>query len=149
MLTIAVDCDETIADLMAEWLRRYNRDFNDNLTKDQIKTWEIEEYVKPEARTKIFEYLQYPDLYDFVQPIPGAKEGLAYLRAQGFKVVIVSSCVLNQTDMKMNWCVKHGMVKPLHTNDRVVPDFVGMTDKSLILADAMIDDRLKNLTDVH
>jgi len=37
---VAVDVDEVIANLLEEWLKRYNRDFSDNLTIEKItKNW--------------------------------------------------------------------------------------------------------------
>jgi len=149
-LTVGVDVDGVVADLHKEWLRRYNTDFNDNLTEEDIKTWAIQEYVKPEARVlnknglmPIFQYLQDPDLYEQTPEIPHAREGLEYIRRRGHDVVLVSSCVLNQADQKMHWVINHKMITPLRGDTLL--DFVAMSDKRFLKADALIDDRDKNV----
>src|SRR6266705_1995637 len=85
-LTVGVDVDGVLADLHLEWIRRYNRDFNDTLTSEDVTTWEIGAFVKPEALVKnangvapLFQYLQDADLYAHVPEIPGAREGLEYI----------------------------------------------------------------------
>ena len=149
-LTFGVDVDGVVADLHKEWLRRYNADFNDTLTEEDIKTWAIQDYVKPEARVlnknglmPIFQYLQDPDLYEKTPEIPHAREGLDYIRHRDHDVVLVSSCVMNQADMKMRWVAEHKMVKPLRGDTLL--DFVAASSKHYLRVDALIDDRDKNV----
>jgi len=40
-MVIAVDVDDTVADLVTPWLARYNRDFDDTLEKESITSWDI------------------------------------------------------------------------------------------------------------
>ena len=40
-LTIAVDVDDVVADLITEWLKRYNHDYNDTKTPADITQWAI------------------------------------------------------------------------------------------------------------
>src|SRR5260370_31886218 len=125
---------------MEEWLRCYNGEFNEYLKVDDIHSWAIDEYVKPEAQKEIefngvllpaiFKYLQDPDLYEKIELVNGAKEGIDYIRRRGHDIVIVSSCVINQTDMKMNWLIKHRIVNP-HSGD-TLKDFIGASNKDLI-----------------
>src|SRR6266436_5740874 len=151
-LTVGIDVDSVIADLHKEWLRRYNRDFNDSLVSEDITKWAIDEFVKPEALIKnangiapLFQYLQDPDLYEHVPEIPNAREGLEYIRRRDHDVVLVSSCVMNQADQKMRWVVAHKMVKPARGDTLL--DFVASSNKSLVRTDALIDDRDKNVRD--
>jgi 5'(3')-deoxyribonucleotidase len=141
---VAVDVDDVLADLHREWILRYNRDFNDTLTVEDMKTWKISEAVKPEAVPRIFEYLKDKDLYDAIVPIQGAKEGVRVLKEMGFRVVYATACVEGMADQKVNWLVEHGFLYEKDPWSKAVGlygDFVMAGDKSLVHADYLIDDR--------
>ena len=53
-LTIGVDCDDVVISLVPTWLSLYNKDYNDNLTPEQITDWDVGLFVKPECDNKIF-----------------------------------------------------------------------------------------------
>jgi 5'(3')-deoxyribonucleotidase len=140
-LVIAVDVDDVVADLITEWLRRYNRDYQDTLTQEHIKAWEIDRFVKPECGTAIFQYLASRTLYDCVKPVYGALEGVQRLRLAGHRVVFVTSSNAVQAGRKMQWLQRHGFLGDSHEQ----PDYYVANDKSLIAADLLIDDRPKNV----
>lgn len=138
-MIIACDGDAVCCDLMPEWLRRYNQDFNDTLTLDRIRGWGLHEYVKPECGHKIYEYLGDPDLYASVQPVEGALAGVRLLREMGHTVVFATSCHYGMTDQKARWFERHGFsaAKP----DGGLPrDFIAINDKLKLDADLLIDD---------
>ena len=56
MKTIILDVDDVVLNLVPNWLKLYNRDFNDNLTKEQITEWNITKFIKPEAKYSIYQY---------------------------------------------------------------------------------------------
>src|SRR5574342_262574 len=140
-MIIGVDVDDVVADLVSEWLTRYNKDYNDSLRLDQINTWSIVELVKPECRARIYDYLSSETLYSSIRPITGAKKGVLALREAGHRVIFVTSCVRGMFDRKWQWLINHGFLQPsLHTID-----FIAATDKALIKVDLMIDDRLETV----
>jgi 5'(3')-deoxyribonucleotidase len=47
---IGVDQDWVLAKLTEKWVDYYNTIFNDNLDIKNIKTWNIIDFIKPEAR---------------------------------------------------------------------------------------------------
>lgn len=143
--TIAVDVDEVVANLHDEWLRRYNNDYNDDLTKEEIKTWFISNYTKPECGEKMLHYLHDPDLYDNITPIEGALDGINYLRSQGHRVIFASSCVYGSEMPKLNWLFNKKFLKRDPKND-TCKDWISIADKSLIRTDMLIDDRYTNCT---
>jgi 5'(3')-deoxyribonucleotidase len=142
-MLVAVDVDGVVADLHAEWLRLYNDDYGDKLRPQDITKWAIHELVKPECGDKIFDYLRRPDLYSKVPPILGAKEGVAEIRANGHRVVFVSSAVLGSLDQKFKWLIDNGFLK--NKGGRPDSDLVFSHDKTLIKADMLIDDGLHNV----
>lgn len=147
-IIVGVDIDGVIANLHTEWYRRYNAEWNDKLTINDVKSWDTHLYTKPECGKCIYDYLYDADLYDAVEPIRGALEGVNALRDEGFRPVYVSSVVRGQTDAKFDWLIRHGFL-PYDPIKKLVgghPDFVTAGDKSLILVDIMIDDAPQNLT---
>lgn len=142
-LTIAVDVDDTVANLIGEWLRRYNRDWNDSKTPADITQWAISKCVKPECGTKILKYLEDADLYDDINPIEGALTGVDALRAAGHRVIFVTSCGRNASTIgrggdKFEWLKSHGFF------DGVADpylDFIICADKTQVAADVIVDDR--------
>lgn len=139
--TILCDVDEVVADLHTEWLRRYNAKYDDNLTPADITDWDISKIVKPECGRKVFNFLRMPNLYRHVQPVEGAKEGVAQLRAEGYRVVFVTSCVIGSMDQKVRWLLGHGFVRSPHSPR----DLVITRDKALVRGDVLIDDGPHNV----
>lgn len=142
-MLVAVDVDGVVADLHTEWLRLYNDDYGDKLRPEDITKWNIHELVKPECGEKIFDYLRRSDLYSKVPAVPGAREGVAEIRANGHRVVFVSSAVLGSLDQKFKWLIDNGFLK--NKGGKPESDLVFSHDKTLIKADMLIDDGLHNV----
>jgi 5'-nucleotidase len=104
--TLLIDMDSVIVDLMSEWCRRYNADYNDCLTPDQILTWDWPKYVKPECGHRIYHYLDEPGIFSNLQPLPGAIEVLERLHRH-FEVLIVTSSRRSAFAQKEEWVEKH------------------------------------------
>lgn len=147
-LTIAVDVDQTIADLHTEWLRMYNKEYNDNKKVEDIKEWNIVNLVKPECGIKMLDYLKHPKLYDNIKPIEGSLEAINRIRELGHRILFVSTCVVGGGDSKLAWLLNNGFVvqdKKEGSAD-TVKDWIAAADKSLIKADILIDDKPSHIT---
>ena len=72
MSTIYIDVDVPTLRLHPKWLKLYNADFNDNFTEEMITCWDFHVLLKSECGTKVYAYLDKPDLYDDVEPTEGA-----------------------------------------------------------------------------
>jgi 5'(3')-deoxyribonucleotidase len=139
-LTIAVDVDETVADLLGPWLRRYNATYGDILLPEDLVQWDLAKAVKPECGEAIYQMLD-ASLYAQVLPLPGARAAVAALRSLGHRVLFVSSCTAGTATAKMDWLIDWGFLP----RQRWQPDFVAATDKTLIRADVMLDDCPRNV----
>lgn len=138
-MIVACDVDGVIAALHVEWLRRYNAEFNDRLTPDDLTTWNVHEHVKPECGTAVYRYLTEPDLYDAVLPVPGAQDGVAALRRLGHDVTFVTACTYGMVDQKARWLVRHSFCQD--RNGRGLPhDLIVANRKDVIAADLLIED---------
>lgn len=136
------DVDGVVADLHDTWCELYNSDYDDDLTPEKIHCWDMTRCVKPECGEKIFKYLEIPTLYNMVQPIPGALEGVNRLRSMGYRVVFTTATGIHQSGKKLEWLEKHGFLELTHGGSK---DYIEARDKSLIRGSLMIDDGLHNL----
>lgn len=143
--TILVDVDDTVLDLMSEWLRRYNRDWNDNVQKSDVLSWELHKYLKPECGRDIYNYLNDKDLYFSVKPIEGALEGCQRIRDLGYRIVFVTAFF---NTPKVEAMHDYGFLKEYPYNDgrwNTCCDMVMANDKTLIKGDCIIDDKVDNI----
>lgn len=135
-LVLALDVDGVIADTYRVWLDRWNAAH----PQDQF---DLAEIYSPRAagNAAFLAQLSAPDLYADVQPIDGAVASVQSLRADGHRLLFVTSCVRGMADQKWEWLERHGVldVRPLQH-----PDLIIAHDKSLIRADVLVDDAAHN-----
>lgn len=137
---IACDVDGILAALLPEWIRRYNRDYQDNLTLDRITGWDVHRFVKPECGMAVYGYLQAPDLYDGVAPVEDAAWGVQRLRELGHQLIFATSCSFGMTDQKAHWMIRWGFCQPNKVPDMLPEDFAPISQKHLLKADLLIED---------
>jgi 5'(3')-deoxyribonucleotidase len=135
-----VDFDDTTVDLLTEWLRRYNAKFDDCLTKEDITDWDMIKFVKPACHNHIYDFLRDPDLYESVEIIPGALEGIQKLKEYGYRTIFLSSGI---HPGKQDLLFRHKLID--HPRDIVIA-----YDKSLIAGSRggltiLIDDGYHNI----
>jgi len=137
MKTILIDMDSVICDLMSEWHRRYNEDYQDNLSVENLMCWRSEDYVKSECGKKIYEYLDQPGIFLHLKPLPYAIEVLERL-SLNYDVLIVTSSRTYAYTEKEQWVEKN------------LP-FIGKNNlifshrKEMIRGDLLFDDAPHNL----
>ena len=137
-MIILVDVDNVVADLVSEWVRLYNIDFNDNLKVEDITEWDMTKFVSDECGTRIYDYLKLDSLYDRVEPIPHARDGVLTLREMGHRVVFASAGVWSSA--KYRWLERHDFNTGVFASDYIVA-----YDKSLLHGDLLIDDGFHNI----
>ena len=137
---IAVDFDDVIVDLIPTWLDMYNVDYDDQLKSEDITDWDISKFVKSECGKMIYEYLDLPNLYDDVNIVSGALDGIDKLREVGYRIVFVTSTNIAQNGQKLKWLQNNHFLP----KERYSRDYVEATDKSLIRCNIIIDDKLEN-----
>lgn len=138
---IAVDVDDVVADLIGEWLRVYNYRYDDRLTADDITSWSISAQTTKCTTDELFAIIKEPAFYEGVIPCPRARNGIYALLAAGYRVIYATSCTPGSEQAKNDWLVKWGFL----TDENRRRDFVAVTDKSLVRADFLFDDRIENV----
>ena len=142
--TLALDIDAVLADLQTEWLYRYNLDYKDNLKAEQILSWGMDEYVKPECGKRIYDYLLDDNLYTNVNPIPGALQAVNKMRDLFTRVIFCTMSPFPKMGRKFQWLIDNKFFEYYNYGDPEM-DYIETRDKSLINADYLIDDYFVNL----
>ncbi|WP_431785854.1 5' nucleotidase, NT5C type [Paenibacillus lactis] len=135
---LGVDQDNVIADLLSEWVRRYNNDYNDTLTPEQVDCWNWHHLCKPECGTKIYTYMDDPDLFLNLPVMEGSQEVLRELSYTYDVYIVTAPFNPNNVVPKYKWLKKHF---PFLDEEK----FVFTRDKSIVKAEYLIDDKPKNL----
>lgn len=140
-MVILCDMDGVVANFVDPVIARYNRDYNDNITADDITGWDMHKACKPECGTKLYEYFCEKGLFAELPVIADSQRAFTYLLKQGHEIYFVTKpvarsqwCILE----KMQWVDRHF---PMVGRENMV--FTSM--KHLVRGDVLIDDHEKNL----
>ena len=133
-MTILVDMDDVLEQLVAGWVVYLNRKFGTSVRKEDVKDWNM---------AKAFPGLSYDEVYcpelddDFwleVDPMPGADETLRKLIAEGHEIYIVTATLYQTLRSKMeNVLFKYF---PYIDWDHVIIT----SNKQMIKGDVLVDD---------
>ncbi|WP_315905939.1 5' nucleotidase, NT5C type [Priestia koreensis] len=137
MTTLLIDMDSVICDLMTPWHKRYNEDFDDNLSVERLACWQSEKYVKQECGIKIYDYLDEPGLFRHLEPLPHAIEVLQRLHEKMEILIVTSSRTFAFTE-KEQWVNEH---LPFIGAKNII--FTHRKDK--VYGDVLFDDAPHNL----
>lgn len=83
------DMDDVIADLQEDWITLYNAEYNANLLRSDILSWDMTNFVKPECGKDIYRLLTFPGLYKNLKPMAHSQEVLKKFH-RDFELFIVS-----------------------------------------------------------
>jgi 5'-nucleotidase len=134
---IGIDMDQVLADLMTEWLNRYNADYNDNLKPEDITSWEFHMTVKPECGKRIYTYLDNPHMFSYLPVMDGAQD-VVYELSKYFDIFVVTAVWnIGNVAPKYNWLRRYF---PFLDEK----NFVFTRNKSIVNADFLIDDKPSN-----
>ena len=136
-IRIGVDLDTTLNDLEVVWLDRYNKDYGDCLTVEDMTDWDATLYVKPECGARVYDYLDEPGFFRHLGIKPGAREGMAFLW-EHFEVFIVSAAHPHTVADKWGWIREHLPFIPYE-------HFIAASRKDLLNLDYLIDDGPHNI----
>lgn len=136
---ICIDMDEVMADSVAEHLARYNRDYQGNITKSDLRGKWIWDVVSSDRHPRLEEYLRSDDFFAVLDVMPDAQRVLQNLQRH-YEVFIASAAMEVPTSFnaKYRWLERHFPSIPA---THVV--FCG--DKSILRADYLIDDNPRQL----
>ena len=138
-MIILCDIDNVVCDTTAAILTQYNEEYNDNLTIDDIKTYWMERYVKPEAKEKFYEFFLKKETWKRVKPIEENIKGIQWLIDNGHDVYFVTATWSDNLKKKSNF------LKRCFKNIDVEDKLIKSNHKELILGSVIIDDYTRNI----
>jgi 5'(3')-deoxyribonucleotidase len=140
MKRIAIDMDEVMADTMAHFLAKYNSNFGVGLKTEHFQGRHVFEVIEEAHRPEAREYFQQEAFFANIPVMPDSAEVIKALTGR-FEVFITTAAmdVPNSFTAKFDWLQRHF---PFIPTSNIV--FCG--DKSIVLADYLIDDNLRQLT---
>jgi 5'(3')-deoxyribonucleotidase len=137
--TICVDMDEVIADALGEHLLRYNREFSERLTRDDLRGQWIWDFVPPERQQALADYVMSEDFFAVLRVMPHAQRVLQ--RLQGHYEIYIATAAMevpSSFNAKFHWLKQHF---PFIPASHIV--FCG--NKSILRGDYLIDDNPRQL----
>jgi 5'(3')-deoxyribonucleotidase len=131
--------DEVIADALTEHLTRYNRDFPEKLSIDDLQGRWLWDAVPPSRLPALERYMLSDDFFAVLGVMPQSQRVLERLQSR-YDVFIASAAMEVPTSFaaKFQWLARHF---PFIPSSRIV--FCG--DKSILRADYLIDDNPRQL----
>jgi len=138
-LTILVDMDDTIEQLLQTWVRKLNEKYDRNVDYEDILSWDIDDAYPGLTKEQVFSVPFEPGFWKTVEPIPGAAEALQRLIANGHEVFIVTASYPESVPEKMNDLLFRYF--PFLSWRNVIIT----AHKQMIRGDVLIDDGIHNL----
>jgi 5'(3')-deoxyribonucleotidase len=136
---ICVDMDEVMADTLAEHLRRYNQAFDEDVTLEDLAGKGLWEVAPLDRQQQLRAFLDAEDFFEDLPLMADAQQVLKSLSTR-FEIFIATQAMVvpNSLGPKYRWLQRHfPFVPPTH--------YVFCGDKSILLADYLIDDQPRNL----
>jgi 5'-nucleotidase len=131
--------DEVMADTLGEYLTRYNQTFNDNLRPDDLAGKDVWNVTPADRFHKARSFFDSEEFFDVLPVIPGAQDVLEKLSAHYEIYVATQAMVLpHSLGPKYRWLRRHFPFIP-------ISNYVFCGDKSILLADYLIDDLPYNI----
>ena len=101
-LTILVDMDDTIENLLVEWVGFLNEEHGTRVSLDDVRSWNLHESFPSLTKAQVYLPLQLDELWTRVKPKWDAVEILDKLRKDGHEIYIVTSSNYQTIKTKMH-----------------------------------------------
>ena len=136
-MKIGIDLDDTINNLVDVWIEWYNKDYNDNVKIEDIKSWDIGDYTK--IGKDFYKYLGDELLFKALSIKDGAANIIEKLCEQHEVYIVTANASYNRgvCDDKVSF-IKNKM--PFFP----IKNIIFINNKSLLDLDVLIDDGLHN-----
>lgn len=138
-LTILVDMDDTIEDLLGAWVHYLNARYGTSVQRDEVAQWDISQAFPMLDREQVYEPLYLDSFWRSVKPIDGAAETLQKLMADGHRVLVVTTSAYQTLHTKMEEVLFR------YFSFLTWDDVIITSHKQLVNGDVLVDDGTHNL----
>jgi len=138
-LTILVDMDDTIENLLVHWIGWLNEAYGTSVDAEEIRSWNIQEAFPSLTTKQVYEPLLLDEFWLRVTPKPDAQDYLQTLADDGHEIYITTSSNYKTIPVKMEQVLFKYF--PWLDWDHVII----ASKKQMIRGDVMVDDGPHNL----
>lgn len=138
-LTILVDMDDTIENLLVHWVAMLNELYGTSVDVENVRSWFLQEAFPELTQEQVYAPLKTDELWLRVTPKPDAQEYLKRLRDDGHEIFITTSSAYQTVPVKMERVLFRYF--PGITWSQVIL----ASTKQMIRGDVMVDDGPHNL----
>lgn len=139
-MTILIDMDDVLEQLVVGWCQYLNERFGTNATQADVKSWNMMQAFPTLTKEQVYSAVYDEALWDYVKPMPGADETLRKLLADGHEIYVVTATHYMTLRAKMEKVLFR--YYPYLDWDHVI--ITG--NKHLVQGDVLVDDGPHNLT---
>ena len=157
-MRILLDMDEVICAWVDRLLAWYNEDKGTHIKREDVKDWALTDTLGPGSEDFIRSVMRYQRMYDDLDEIPGAVDGIEKLLDDGHDVLIVTAvpkCAPVVFAGKLEWIrrnmrrkiMNHAFDKSIRIGDPFfdLKNFIACGRKEVIVGDLLVDDGVHNL----
>lgn len=137
-MIITIDFDETLFPTLEKVIEIYNKRYDDNLSTEQITTYNLYESLELFAADKILELFCDKEVYDNLQPYKGAIIAVKTLLSSGHEIYIATATDAKNLEWKEELLQRYFYFIP--TNN-----LIRIHQKKLLKTDILIEDNINNL----
>lgn len=137
-LTILIDHDDVLVDLVGAWVNELNRLYGTNVAFEDITDWHMAQFFPGISDQQLYAPLSRSDFWKKVNPIPGAQVNVRRLLEDGHNIKVVTASHYRTIVPKIG---RFLFLFPFLS----WKDVIIASDKSLITGDVLIDDGVHNL----
>jgi len=139
-MIVMIDMDDTIELLVKGWVKYINIKYGTTTKLEDVTDWDITKAFPTLTKEQGYGVEKEDALWDYVEPMPGAKEAMEKILADGHEIYIVTNTVYESLKAKM---------------DKVLFKYFPFIDwghvivtrnKHIIKGDVLIDDGIHNMT---
>lgn len=138
-LTVLVDMDDTIENLLDTQVETLNKEHGTNVSPGHVKQWDVSMAFPSLSWKDVYAPLLRDEFWINVKPIEGAQKVLNQLIEDGHKVFIVTASAYETLRAKMDY-VLFRYFPYLSWNNVIIT-----SNKQMIKGDVLIDDGIHNL----
>ncbi|MCH5199025.1 MAG: hypothetical protein J1E34_08995 [Oscillospiraceae bacterium] len=138
-MTILVDMDDTIEQLLKAWVKGVNDKYARCVSYNDITSWDVSAAFPGLTHKQVYEIPMQTGFWKTVEPIADAPEVLSHLIDAGHKIFIVTATPYQSVFEKMNEVLFKYF--PFLSWEQVII----ANRKQMIIGDVLIDDGVHNL----
>ena len=138
-LTVLVDADDTINELLETWVDYLNQKYGRTVRVDEINQWDMHIFFPGLSDHDLYSVLNEEEFWKMVKPKDGAEKYLKKLMEDGHDVYIVTSAHPRSVAPKVDHMILRCF--PFLSWEQIIVT----TKKQLIKGDVLVDDAIHNL----